>query len=104
MKTSKVFTAAKRYLVGPSNPRGWNIYICHTLDDAYYEGAITMRDRHRCQRIIEKLLAGTATLSGWLEQTGAVSRTTLQGERAKLQATRHAWLYHLIAHYAALGD
>lgn len=50
--------------------------------------------------ILIRLLDGRCSLSGWLGDIGNYDpRNTV-----KMQATRHAWLDHLILHYQDLGD
>jgi hypothetical protein len=59
--------------------------------------------------VIKNLLGRQITLEDWLLRNGHVKHSDLYGKtqffnRAKMQATRHAWLDHLIQHYESIGD
>lgn len=67
-----------------------------------YAAAIAGKDVYDIvQPIISRLLGGSALLGEWLWRH---HRINTYGLPKQYQATRHAWLDHLIAHYESLGD
>ena len=98
MKTSTAFKLTKEKLWdgrGRSIPDGKADCVCYAAANAGVQVKILVVP------IIEKLLAGSVYLSGWLMKHHGID--TWQND-LKLQRTRHAWLDHLIAHYESLGD
>lgn len=95
MKTSEALelTLAKLWNGrGPYRPTKRE-YICFAADAA---GVLDI-----VGPIVMVLLGGATTLGEWLTDRG------IRGccySHKKLQATRKAWLLHLIAHYKSIGD
>lgn len=97
MKTSQVFTRAKKLLsTGPAD-YGKTEYICYAIDRTRsYE-----RDKQKAKDIIMELLDGWQTFGSWLEREKGIENSRTG---AKIQETRHAWLDHLIEHYESIGE
>ena len=95
MKTSKAFRLTLPYLWdGVSSRSKLDKYVCHAAVRANV-GAVV-------KPIIRHLLCPSGTLDEWLE-----NRRIHTGEHdglPKLQATRKAWILHLIEHYESKGD
>lgn len=111
MKLSRVFSMAKANL--PFNGSARSVYICDTIGTLVREGLIHNFDGDRAKRHISVLLEGRFSLADWLHEKGFMSDEDFESLNTmgrlspllkKLQATRHAWLEHLIAHYRAIGD
>lgn len=73
------------------------------------------KDNDRITQFIEELLGGRFSLVEWLIDMGHIKAVDSSWshdqnnylgdlDRIKLQATRMAWLDHLIAHYESQGD
>jgi hypothetical protein len=111
MKLSKVFAAAKKFLVLPEEVGtipSWGEkkrYICYAIDCTDY----CERSRRAATKVIEDRLGEHAFLEGWLEARLG-RKFTNQWEvaelpfRQKMQATRHAWIDSLIAEFKAKGN
>ena len=97
MKTSQVFIRAKNFLSTGSAVIGKTEYICYAIERTRCSGA----DKDRARDIIMELLDGYLTLGSWLDH-----KKEIENDRRgpKMQATRHAWLDHLIEHYESIGD
>ena len=106
MKTSEVFRRLRNHLrpYDPINPTHTR-YLCHAIQYLYYEAkVIGDRDRTRCIKIVDGLLAPYHTLEDWLNKTHGVKLTYTNKFRQRMHITRKAWLTHLIEHYEAKGD
>ena len=105
MKTSKAFKIARNKLwdgYGTICPFGKERYICYALTASWKHRLPAVReDFLRAEKIIMDLLGGYVTLERWL---AGVHGIYWCGQKPKLQATRRAWLDHLIEHYEAKGD
>ena len=98
MKTSKVFKLAKRSLWDGKEEIGYKTsYVCLAIDCT----KAPFEDKGRAKKIVGELLCPHTTLRNWLFLE---KRIITAGKFKKLQATRHAWLDHLIEHYASIGD
>jgi len=97
MKTSQAFrlTKAKVWDGTGSRPKNRKAYICHAASCA-------LDNPWQVEGIINNLLDGYGTLEGWLYYRGFLPYGT--NDHKRVQATRHAWLDHLIEHYESLGD
>ena len=103
MKTSEAFKIAKTHLWdgrGRDNPR--KMWICVCISIAAQEKKIPLKDANRCRGIISALLGNYCTLSSWLMREHDIENP--HANKVKLQATRAAWLDHLIDHYQSIGD
>ena len=94
MKTSQALRLTKAKLWDGVSPRpeGKAYYGC---DAASMAGVYSI-----VSPILIRLLGGPRTLGGWLFDRGNYEPR----DTVKMQATRHAWLDHLIEHYEALND
>ena len=97
MKTSQVFTRAKKFLSTGHGDYGKTAYICYSIDRV----RCSARDKQKARDIIMQLLDNNYTFGGWLENVKGIENDRTG---AKLQETRHAWLDHLIEHYESLGE
>lgn len=97
MKTSQVFTRAKKLLSTGSVDYGKTQYICYAIDGTRCSNT----DKKKAQDIIMRLLDGHFTFGSWLEHAKGIANDKLG---AKVQETRHAWIDHLIEHYESIGD
>jgi hypothetical protein len=90
-------------------------YICDNVWHVTKGEPYGNRDEQRITKFISKLLGGRFSLVEWLIDMGHIEadmggwscdHTNYMGniDRAKLQATRMAWLDHLIEHYESQGD
>lgn len=112
MKTSEVFRAAKKHLWTGVGRRGIKAqFVCQALNRSWARGYVTFGDARLAEKIIDKLLGRHCALEDWLIAKGGVPfnylyspRSEKRRNRQKLQATRHAWLDHLIQHYESIGD
>lgn len=97
MKTSQVFTRAKKKLSYGPHEYGKTEYICYAIDRT----RCLVGDKEKAKAIIMALLEGYYTFGVWLE-----NRQGIKNDRCgeKVQETRHAWLDHLIEHYESIGD
>ena len=105
MKTSEVFALVKENLW--NGTREWvagNRYICHQLDALCRMHEISRSDRNRCKRIVSKLLGIDGSLESWLFYVHDIRVLNTAACHRKIQATRRAWLDHLIEHYKAKGQ
>jgi hypothetical protein len=111
MKTSEVFTRAKRCLAmdysETCNAPTKEKFICIAITVAAANcKRITDEDVERCEDVIKSRMDGEYTLEGWLNDRGCV-RVQELGDRTtkdRIQAHRHAWLELLIAEFEAQGD
>lgn len=105
MKTSKAFKIARNKLwdgYGTICPPGKERYICYALTaGGRYRSPAVREDFLRAERIIMTLLGGYVALELWLAGVHGIG---WYGQTPKLQATRKAWLDHLIEHYESMGD
>lgn len=101
MKTSEVFKRAKAKLQVAKKSEGKERFICYALNRT----EASNHDIQMAKNIVRDLLCGCVTLESWLSAKHGVKQNcyTLAGTK-KMQATRHAWLDHLIEHYEAKGD
>jgi hypothetical protein len=117
MKLSQIFKLTKDHLWDGQVPKTGSPYICDTIKhlSSKWNMDIPFDDTARARAAVASLLNGQFGLCDWLLNRGYVTlnenRSLRDSERmagtevmVKLQATRHAWLDHLIAHYEALGD
>ena len=96
MKTSKALRLTKKNLWNGKRYNGGfgnREFICHAAVDAGVGDIV--------KPIVHSLLDHKASLGTWLEDNGV---NCPWNDMPKLQATRKAWLDHLIAHYEARGD
>lgn len=97
MKTSSALKKTKKLVwdgialdgIGVENNR----YICHAASSAGV-GRIV-------QAVVLPLLCPYRSLETWLATEHGIEASN---NIEKLQATRHAWLDNLIAHYESIGD
>lgn len=94
VKTSEMFTQAKKFLDTADEDRG-NLYICHALMDV--EASTGMY--HHCTAIIDAKLEGWHSAKSWLD-----NERNVRLSRGDLQTWRHMWLDRLIAEFEAKGD
>lgn len=100
MKTSEVFKLAKAKLKTGSGKTGER-YICYALSRVN----APHQDIRNAKRIVQYLLKGCVSLEAWLYHKHNIGVNFFARESAKkMQATRQAWLDHLIEHYEAQGD
>jgi len=124
MKLSQVFRLAqKRLWTGDNGPQSGarRRYICLVIGELNFSGEVPRVDRVdtvSASRVISCLLEGHSSLESWLLAQGHISPREFQllfrpwwSEEEevrllfiKLQATRLAWLDHLIEHYESLGE
>lgn len=97
MKTSQVFTRAKKLLSTGPDDHGKTEYICYAIERT----SCPFPDKRKATDIIMKLLDNNYTFGGWLENVKGIENDRVGG---KMQETRHAWLDHLITHYSNIGD
>ena len=97
MKTSQVFTRAKKRLSTGPDDHVKTEYICYAIDRTRCPKV----DREKAKNIIMELLDNNYTFGSWLENVKGIENDRTG---AKLQETRHAWLDHLITHYSNIGD
>ena len=97
MKTSQVFTRAKKLLSTGNGDYGKTEYICYAIDRTRCPKV----DREKAKNIIMQLLDGNYTFGSWLEREKGIENDRCG---AKVQETRHAWLDHLIEHYESIGE
>lgn len=98
MKTSEALRLTKAKVWdgrGDAPPDNRGRFCCLSADCAGAGVAGIVRP------IMEKLLGKYRTLGMWLSSQQGIDTF---GNTTKLQATRHAWLDHLIAHYESIGD
>lgn len=105
MKTSEVFTHAKKYLA--KNPKEIGSYhktqwICYAINHTGLDGALH-KDIAKAKNIIAELIKPLGCFETWLSVNHNIECETRR-DFNKLQVTRHAWLDHLIAHYQSMGD
>lgn len=111
MKTSEVLREAKKILwTGVGRPSaGKPKFICHALNRTVLGDGSNWKDIQLAKHIIHELMRPHITLEDWLIAKGHVLHKQLYAgsqfrNRHKLQATRHAWIDHLIAHHESIGD
>ena len=97
MKTSTALRLTKaKVWDGVEWPRaGKSVYICYAAESCSDVVASEVIP------IVRELLHPYAHLDTWLWKKHGIDPFP---DRAKEQATRHAWLDHLIAHYESIGD
>lgn len=114
MKTSEVFKQAldrlwdgKHMEDGDLFPKGTERFCCLAVWGLTHSGTLAAP----YEKILMDLLAPQATLEDWLVARGHMRRedNDLDLEfntplMQKVQATRKAWLEHLIEHYKSIGD
>ena len=106
MKTSEAFKIARRHLwSGTGVQRLGTRYCCLVLDNYVEDEDVA----DRCKKIIRSLLDGYETLEDWLITAEHLPEDYYLSPdediyNQKIQATRKAWLDHLIKHYKAIGD
>lgn len=104
MKTSEALRKTKAGLwngpCGPNFPPA-NAYICIAA-----MRQLDYKKSSEVKRLVMGLLNGCLSLGSWLRKKHGINfEDYTEGEYfAKMQATRHAWLDHLIAHYESKGD
>ena len=116
MKLSTIFRLTKGKLWDGQVPKTGSPYICDTIKHlgSIHKMDIPIEDAARARKTVQELL-NDFSLQDWLAKRGVITfeercrlRDSLRmaGDelQVKLQATRHAWLDHLIAHYEAIGD
>lgn len=95
MKTSEALKLTKVKLWDGVGPQGGKPhFICWAAANA--------RVAREVKPIVTGLLRPHQTLEEWLRYEQIAMNPW--GQPRKMQATRHAWLDHLIAHYKAKGD
>ena len=99
MKTSQVFIRAKNFLsTGPTDYGDRKTeYICYAIDRT----RCSKTDKDRARDIIMDLLDDNYTLGSWLRHVKGIENDR---HNPKMQATRHAWIDHLIEYYESIGD
>ena len=94
MKTSTALKRTKKLVWdGIGATAGKSRYICHA---ASYAGVGRV-----VQAVILPMLDPTRSLETWLANRHGIEASS---SHEKTQATRHAWLDHLIQHFEAQGD
>lgn len=102
MKIYKVLERAKPYLwLGSSHwmPDDRQKYICYCIGYLQYQKQISHFDAWQAKKFIDNQLGGCSTLELWLHNQGIVDLKDsflVQKDRMKMQATRLAWLNHMI--------
>ena len=105
MKTSEVFRKVKDHLLDEGYMQHHERYICYAITELYFKKkTIRDKDRVRCKRIVMELLAPASSLEHWLDMHHRKEITNTPRYKRKIQATRKAWLDHLIQHYEEKGD
>lgn len=97
MKTSQVFTRAKKLLSTGPDDHGKTEYICYAIEKT----RCSVGDKEKARDIIMDLLDDNYTFGGWLKHNKGIENDRCG---AKVQQTRHAWLDHLIEHYESIGE
>ena len=104
MKTSEIFKESLKFLwngKGKQRARR-SIYICYSLEWVSNSYNISVEKQ---LDIIENLLKNYSTLDHWLHiECGIRVDAHDMDDIIKLQATRKAWVKHLIKHYESIGD
>jgi len=101
MKASVILARVKANMLAGTRT---SPFIC---DHVWYLSAdkqIPEKDEERIRNHIRKLLGGRFSIVEWLIDKGHYIGDRCTIDRVKLQATRMAWLDHLIEHYASKGD
>jgi len=93
MKTSEALRETKKHLWSGVRNEGGREFICNAADVAGVARIV--------KPIINRMIFPSSTFTVWLFRNGVPDPT---GDYPKLQATRRAWLDHLIEHYESLGD
>lgn len=103
MRTSEAFAVVKARMATDRGSVG-EFYVCHAIK--FTRGKLDYDAETRLLRIIEDLLEGEYTLETWLKRRHLKTKRSFHTEpdRARMLATRHAWLDHLIEHYKSIGD
>lgn len=117
MTLSQIFKLTKANLWDGQVPKTGSPYICDTIKHlvSVKRMDIPVEDMGRARKTIQDLLNDEFGLCDWLYKRGVITlqeRNSMRdSERmmgtdlmVKTQATRHAWLDHLITHYEAIGD
>jgi hypothetical protein len=113
MKASTILRRAKKRM--QQMPNDTSPFICDNIWHVTKYNVGGDKDEERITKFITKLLGGRFSLVEWLIDKGHIQVGFLNWsydnkhymgniDRAKLQATRMAWLDYLIAHYKAKGD
>jgi len=99
MKTSEAFIATKPWILdGVENNHLKSTYVCIAACDVSIVCAAKVR------AVVLPLLDSWSTLENWLEAEHGIRPSSRAIYIEKMQATRHAWVDHLIAHYQSIGD
>ena len=101
MKTSKIFKEALKFLWDGIEPKSKTKgkYVCGCVEHVKHKYIINVDYQIK---IINKLLNDHYTLETWLFHEHLISPTL--DNPSQIQATRKAWLEHLINHYESIGD
>lgn len=104
MKTSEVLRQAKAILwTGIGKPTAGKLkFICHAINRTVLGDGSNWQYIQRTKNMVHSLLRPHVTLEDWLLAKGHVVHRQLYAgsqfrNRARVQATRHAWIDHLIA-------
>jgi hypothetical protein len=101
MKTSKIFSEAKKHLWDGGRSDGGVTYICTSIDQV--RGGSSELQRYWAKRVINERLCGHSTAYQWLIEMVGQESVEAAGHAAR-QKWRHAWLDQLIAEFQAKGD
>jgi len=107
MKLSEVFREAKTDLWSGRGQQYQARFICHAINRQFVRHPLHDESIYEAKQVIAQLLEGHVTLDDWLMAKGHAKPheiITKKGRDEKLQATRHAWLDHLIQHYESIGN
>ncbi len=107
MKLSEVFRHAKCELWKGHGEQYQPRFICHAINRLFCRHPLHDDSIYEAKRVIAQLLDGHITLDDWLIAKGHAKPheiITKRGRDERLQATRHAWLDHLIQHYESIGQ
>ena len=112
MKASVILRHTKTLMVSGMST---SPFICDNIWHVTKGQPSGRKDEKRITQFISKLLGGRFSLVEWLIDNGHVKASSISWsydnshytgpiDRAKLQATRMAWLDYLIEHYESQGD
>ena len=92
----KAFKDAKRRIA-----QGTAHYICHALVDAHHYGTIERATRVSASELIKDRLGGYYSLEMWLSHKHGIKVDNFKSaDRARIRATRVAWLNSLIKEFS----
>jgi len=110
MKLSQIFREAKYELWNgfgqPYQPK----FVCHAINRLFARHPLHDDRIYAAKHVISELLNGHTTLEDWLVANKHCRMEDLYmingnfRDPKKIQATRHAWLNHLIQHYESIGN